>query len=168
MKNVTISLDETVARWARVKAAEEDKSLSRFLAELLEERMKHEADYQAGLEVFRSKSPSVCEKRARSYRPATSFMTARYFVDSNVVVYARDLTERGKQKRAELWIETLWIAGAGRLSYQVLIEAYAALTRPGLSRMNTSTARTYILNFRRWHPFMADGLPFEIGPESLS
>ncbi len=57
MKNVTISLDETVARWARVKAAEQDKSLSRFLAELLEERMKHEADYQAGLEVFRSMKP---------------------------------------------------------------------------------------------------------------
>jgi hypothetical protein len=54
VKNVTVSLDETVARWARIKAAEQDKSLSRFLAELLEERMKHEEDYQAGLEVFRS------------------------------------------------------------------------------------------------------------------
>lgn len=85
-------------------------------------------------------------------------MTARYFVDSNVVVYARDLTERGKQKRAELWIETLWIAGAGRLSYQVLIEAYAALTRRGMPHMETSAARTYISNFRRWHPVMADGL----------
>jgi predicted nucleic acid-binding protein len=85
-------------------------------------------------------------------------MTARYFVDSNVLVYARDLTERGKQKRAELWIETLWIAGAGRLSYQVMIEAYAALTRPGMPRMGTSAARTYISNFRRWHPVMADGL----------
>lgn len=57
MKNVTVSLDETVARWARVKAAEQDKSLSRFLSELLEERMKHEADYRAGLEVFRSIKP---------------------------------------------------------------------------------------------------------------
>ncbi len=40
MKNVTISLNEKIARWARVKAAEQDKSLSRFLAELLEERMR--------------------------------------------------------------------------------------------------------------------------------
>jgi hypothetical protein len=56
-KNITISLDESLARWARVKAAEEDKSLSRFLAEMLEERRRHEADYQAGLEIFRSIKP---------------------------------------------------------------------------------------------------------------
>jgi hypothetical protein len=59
MKNVTISLDETVARWARVKAAEQDKSLSRFLAELLEELMKHEADYDAAYRRFLSVKP-VC------------------------------------------------------------------------------------------------------------
>jgi hypothetical protein len=57
MKNVTISLDEAVARWARVKAAEQDKSLSRFLAELLEERMRHEKDDQGWLETFRSVEP---------------------------------------------------------------------------------------------------------------
>ncbi len=57
LKNVTVSLDETVARWARVKAAEQDKSLSRFLAEMLEERMKHETDNQTWLETFRSVKP---------------------------------------------------------------------------------------------------------------
>jgi hypothetical protein len=58
MKNVTISLDEKVARWARVKAAEQDKSLSRFLAELLEERMRHEpGDRAEFLQVFRSVKP---------------------------------------------------------------------------------------------------------------
>jgi hypothetical protein len=57
MKNVTISLDEGVARWARVKAAGQDKSLSRFLADLLEERMRQESDYEAGLEIFRSVEP---------------------------------------------------------------------------------------------------------------
>lgn len=58
MKNVTISLDEKVARWARVKAAEQDKSLSRFLAELLEERMRPEpGDRVEFLQVFRSVKP---------------------------------------------------------------------------------------------------------------
>jgi predicted nucleic acid-binding protein len=83
-------------------------------------------------------------------------MTARYFVDSNVLVYARDATERGKQKRAELWIETLWLAGAGRLSFQVLIESYAALTRSQMQHMEIAAARTYISNFRRWRPIMVD------------
>ena len=57
MKNVTISLDETLARWARVKAAEQDKSLSRFLADLLEERMRHESDYEAARRRFKAGKP---------------------------------------------------------------------------------------------------------------
>jgi hypothetical protein len=57
MKNVTISLNETVARWARVKAAEQDKSLSRFLADLLEARMKQESDYEAARKRFASVKP---------------------------------------------------------------------------------------------------------------
>jgi hypothetical protein len=58
MKNVTVSLDETVARWARIKAAEQGKSLSRFLADLLEERMRHESgDHAAFLKTFRSIKP---------------------------------------------------------------------------------------------------------------
>lgn len=35
MRNVTITLDDDLARWARVKAASEMKSLSRFLADTL-------------------------------------------------------------------------------------------------------------------------------------
>jgi len=40
MKNVTITLPEDLARRARVEAAKQDKSLSRFLADLIEERCK--------------------------------------------------------------------------------------------------------------------------------
>jgi predicted nucleic acid-binding protein len=79
-------------------------------------------------------------------------MTARCFVDSNVLVYARDLSEPDKQERATLWIESLGRAGAGRLSYQVLVEAYSALTRPNKPRMPTATARKYIANFHHWCP----------------
>jgi hypothetical protein len=57
MKNVTISLNESIARWARVKAAEQDKSLSRFLADLLEERMKHESEYQQARRRFMAGEP---------------------------------------------------------------------------------------------------------------
>ncbi len=57
MKNVTISLNEDLARLARVKAAEEDKSLSRFVADLLEERMKRESDYEKARKRFASVKP---------------------------------------------------------------------------------------------------------------
>ena len=58
MKNVTISLDENLAHLARVKAAEEDKSLSRFVGDLLEERLRDKSDNRAKfLRAFRSVKP---------------------------------------------------------------------------------------------------------------
>jgi hypothetical protein len=41
-------------------------------------------------------------------------MTAEVFVDSNVLVYARDASEPEKQKKAIAWMEHLWSPGAGR------------------------------------------------------
>ena len=40
MKNVTITLDETVARWARVEAAKAGKSLSRWVGDHLQAEMR--------------------------------------------------------------------------------------------------------------------------------
>ncbi|MBB2971235.1 ribbon-helix-helix protein, CopG family [Mesorhizobium sp. RMAD-H1] len=42
MKNITISMDEELARKTRVEAAKAGKSMSRFIAELLEERFEPE------------------------------------------------------------------------------------------------------------------------------
>ncbi len=36
MKNVTVTLDEEIARWARVEAAKAGKSLSRWISDRLE------------------------------------------------------------------------------------------------------------------------------------
>jgi hypothetical protein len=44
MRNVTITLPDELAHRARIAAAKEDKSLSRFVADLLEERCEVEAD----------------------------------------------------------------------------------------------------------------------------
>ena len=45
MKNVTITLDEKVAQWARIKAAEKNTSVSRLLGNLLKEKMREESNY---------------------------------------------------------------------------------------------------------------------------
>jgi hypothetical protein len=42
MKNVTITLPDDLARRARVEAAKQDKSLSRFVADLVEKQCKAE------------------------------------------------------------------------------------------------------------------------------
>jgi len=63
-------------------------------------------------------------------------MTGRTFVDSNVLVYARDTRDRAKQARAADWLAMLWRARTGRIGIQVLWEYYVTVTRklrPGLS-----------------------------------
>jgi hypothetical protein len=45
MKNVTITLEEEVARWARIRAAELDTSVSRLVGEMLKEQMVAEKGY---------------------------------------------------------------------------------------------------------------------------
>jgi hypothetical protein len=47
LRNITITLEENLARWARIEAARSDTSVSRFLAELLKERMMQKNDYEA-------------------------------------------------------------------------------------------------------------------------
>jgi hypothetical protein len=39
LRNVTVTLEEEVARWARIEAARRDTSVSRLLGALLKERM---------------------------------------------------------------------------------------------------------------------------------
>lgn len=46
MKNVTITLDSKTAAWARVYAARRNVSLSRFVGELLRERMRESREIE--------------------------------------------------------------------------------------------------------------------------
>lgn len=79
-------------------------------------------------------------------------MTDLFFVDTNVLVYARDASEPEKQRAAERWVRSLWEAGAGRLSAQVLNEYYVVVTeklQPGLDR---EQARADVRNLMAWAP----------------
>ncbi|MXW70178.1 MAG: hypothetical protein F4Z74_01845 [Acidobacteria bacterium] len=50
MKNITIALPEDTARWVRVRAATEDRSVSRWLAELLEGMRRRDDEYDVAME----------------------------------------------------------------------------------------------------------------------
>jgi hypothetical protein len=63
MKNVTITLDEEVARWARIMAAEQNTSVSRLVGELLREKMIAEQNYQIAMQQYLSRPPSVLKSR---------------------------------------------------------------------------------------------------------
>jgi hypothetical protein len=47
LRNVTLTLEDSVARWARIEAARNDTSVSRFLANILKERMRQNREYDA-------------------------------------------------------------------------------------------------------------------------
>lgn len=46
MKNITITLEPEVARWVRIKAAEQETSISRYVGELLKETMEASPQYE--------------------------------------------------------------------------------------------------------------------------
>ena len=62
MKNVTITLDEKVAEWARVWAAKSNTSVSRLVGELLKQKMQDESGYKIAMNQFLSRRPVILEK----------------------------------------------------------------------------------------------------------
>lgn len=67
MKNVTITLDEEVVRWTRIRAAEGDTSVSRLVGELLRDKMRDERNYQISMQNYLYQSPLVLKKKGEDY-----------------------------------------------------------------------------------------------------
>lgn len=57
MKNITITLDADTAAWVRVHAAEQNKSVSRLVGEILQSRMRDRREYQRAMRRYLSKPP---------------------------------------------------------------------------------------------------------------
>jgi hypothetical protein len=67
MKNITITLDEETAAWARVHAAEQNMSLSRYVGEMLRERMRHSLEYQEAMKRFLGQKPVRLKAAGKKY-----------------------------------------------------------------------------------------------------
>ncbi len=90
-------------------------------------------------------------------------MSAACFVDTNLLVYARDASEPAKQPRAWVWLEVLWQRRCGRLSWQVLQEYYVVVTqrlRPG---MPMAVAREDVETLLAWRPVGMDDEVLRLG-----
>lgn len=57
MKNITITLDEKTAAWARLYAAKRSMSLSRFLGELLHKTMRESQEYESAMRRYLQRQP---------------------------------------------------------------------------------------------------------------
>ncbi len=67
MKNVTITLKEEVARWARIRAAERNTSVSRLVGEMLKEKMQEEDDYRLAMEKYLAAKPQALKEAEARY-----------------------------------------------------------------------------------------------------
>ena len=57
LKNVTITVTEEVARWARRQAAEQNTSVSKLVGRMLEDEMRRTDDYWKAYETIKKIKP---------------------------------------------------------------------------------------------------------------
>ena len=57
MRNITITLDEKTAAWARVHAAKHDKSVSRLVGEMLQAHMHESREYDEAMRRWFATKP---------------------------------------------------------------------------------------------------------------
>jgi len=62
MKNVTVKLDNDVAHWARVWAAEHNTSVSQILGRMLKRMKKEKTGYAQAMQQFLSVEPQALKE----------------------------------------------------------------------------------------------------------
>jgi len=68
LRNITVTLEEEVARWARIEAAKEEVSVSRFLAGILRQRMAAQDDYSRAMRRALGRKPFLKSDGRYLYR----------------------------------------------------------------------------------------------------
>jgi predicted nucleic acid-binding protein len=79
-----------------------------------------------------------------------NFMSDKYFVDTNVLVYAHDRSSGMKHNRARALVESLWNSGQGVLSTQVLQELCINLRRKASPALPIDETRQLLQDYLSW------------------
>jgi predicted nucleic acid-binding protein len=77
-------------------------------------------------------------------------MAEKYFVDTNILIYAHDRSTDIKHERARQLIERLWTSGEGVLSTQVLQELCVNLRRKVAKPVPVDELRGLIRDYLSW------------------
>lgn len=78
-------------------------------------------------------------------------MPDRIFVDTNILVYAHDVSAGIKNTTAKNLIQELWENKAGFLSIQVMQEFYVTVTQKVPNRMDSITAIGIVRDLSYWN-----------------
>lgn len=77
-------------------------------------------------------------------------MSDKYFVDTNILMYAHDRSTGAKHRLAVSLLERLWDSGQGVLSTQVLQELCVNLRRKATPPLPVSQVRQLIRDYSAW------------------
>jgi predicted nucleic acid-binding protein len=87
------------------------------------------------------------------------------FVDTNILVYAHDISAGDKHERARTLLEQLWTTREGCLSVQIMQEFFVNVTRKIPKPLDAAVAKEVIADLSRWrvHVPAADDVLGAIG-----
>lgn len=77
-------------------------------------------------------------------------MSDKFFVDTNILVYAHDSTQGAKHERARALLQRLWESGDGVLSTQVLQEFCINLRRKSARPPSVEETRKLVEDYSTW------------------
>jgi predicted nucleic acid-binding protein len=84
-------------------------------------------------------------------------MSARYFVDTNILMYAHDSGAGEKHARAKALVEALWEARSGVVSTQVLQDLAVNLRRKARKPLDARTTREIVSDYLSWYVVVNGG-----------
>jgi predicted nucleic acid-binding protein len=77
-------------------------------------------------------------------------MSDKYFVDTNILMYAHDKAAGEKHERAKVLVEQLWRDRSGVVSTQVLQELAVNLRKKAGRPVDAKTARAIVADYLSW------------------
>lgn len=84
-------------------------------------------------------------------------MSDRYFVDTNILMYAHDKAAGEKHERARTLVEELWRERKGVVSTQVLQELAVNLRRKAARTLDAKATREIVADYLTWQVVVNGG-----------
>jgi predicted nucleic acid-binding protein len=84
-------------------------------------------------------------------------MSDRYFVDTNILMYAHDKAAGEKHERAKTLVEELWRERKGVVSTQVLQELAVNLRRKAARPLDAKATREIVADYLTWQVVVNGG-----------
>ena len=84
-------------------------------------------------------------------------MSDKYFVDTNILMYAHDTSAGAKHERAKALLEELWRDRTGVVSTQVLQELSVNLRRKAGRPLDVNATREIVADYLKWQVVVNGG-----------